>query len=287
MEGDFAMKNLLCLCLALGLLAVLSACKTTPKPQPTTRESITTAVIDGSFLPDAQSAKSPAEAAALLPRLTAPGAVPDEALRAYVSCLRRTAYEFTEENGWYIPGDKDPGLPLFRIAVFDEGGSHALLVAYDALEEALRGKLSEGGAAWLAELTADGAENLWSYGYLQAPFDELAQIIVRKAAFETKYPGFISQWTEETPDWDYTTTAMDLLEEYLHGNKTVGHPGADFRNGPIDLEVRASFEGFLANAAYKDCVYYGMVRAVVDLLEANGWEYDYALREEIDLLLGE
>ena len=117
-------------------------------------------------------------------------------------------------------------------------------------------------AAWLAELAADGAEAL---GYLQAPFDGLAAIIVRKAAFETNYPGFVTQWTDETPDWEYFTTAMDLLEEYP--------------------EVRASFERFLANEAYKGCVYYDMVRAVHDLLEGNGWAYDYEVREEIDGLL--
>ena len=285
------MKKILCLCLALCLLACLSACKKTPIPEITTRENITattTAAVpaDDAFLPDAQAAGTPGQAAALLPRLTALGAVPDDWLRAYVGCLRRTAYEFSEENDWYIPEDKDPELPLFRIAIFDEGSSHALVVAYDALEEALRGRLSPGGAAWLAELTADGAETLWVNGYLQVSFDELAEIIVRKAAFETQYPGFIVQWTEETPDWDYTTTAMDLLEEYLHGNKTVGHPGADFRSGPADPDVLASFQGFLENAAYRNCVYYDTVRAVYDLLEGNGWEYDDELREEIDALLG-
>jgi len=243
--------------------------------------------MDKNFLRDTQAADSPAKAAALLPRLTGLVTVPDEALRAYVSTLRRVAYEFSEENDWAIPDGKDPNLPLFYIAIFDEGGSQELRVAYDVLEEALRGRLSAGGAAWLAELLADSAENLWVNGYLQVTFDELAAIIVRKAAFETYHPGFVTQWTDETSDWEYITTAMDLLEEYLHGNKTVGHPGADFRNGSIDPEVRASFEGFLANAAYKDCVYYDAVQAVVNLLDANGWEYDYELREGIDGILAE
>ena len=289
------MKKLFCLCLALCLLAGLSACKKTPKPEittrenATTRESVTTQSMQAIDPEDVLSASigidTPEQADAFLSYFDG-YFVPDEALRAYVSCLRRTAYAFTEENDWYIPEDRDPELPLFRVEAFDEGESHALLVSYGALGEALRGRLSEGGAAWLAELAADGAEALWSYGYLQVSFDELAGIIVRKAAFETKHPGFITQWNDETPDWDYTTTAMDLLEEYLHGNKTVGHPGADFRNGPADPDVIASFEAFLANEAYRDCVYYDMVRAVYGLLEANNWAYDDEVREGIDGVLG-
>ena len=284
------MKKLLCLCLALCLLACLAACKKIPAPVPATHATVTTTAapaLDPAFLSDAQAAATPGEAAALLPRLAALSAVPDEVLKAFVSTLRRTAYEFTEEYDWAIPAEKDPKLPLFYIAVFDEGGSSELCVAYNVLEEALRGRLTEGGAAWLAELIADGAEELWVNGYLQVSFDEFAAIIVRKATFETKYPGFVTQWDDETPGWEYFTTAKDLLEEYLHGNKTVGHPGSDFRNGPIDAEVRASFEAFLANAAYRDCVYYDAVQAVADLLEGNNWEYDYELREEIDLLLAE
>ena len=74
MGGDFAMKKILCLCLALCLLACLSACKKTPIPEITTRENITattTAAVpaDDAFLPDAQAAGTPGQAAALLPRL--------------------------------------------------------------------------------------------------------------------------------------------------------------------------------------------------------------------------
>jgi len=267
----------ICLALALCLLLPLTACKKAPEEQ-------TARVISGDSIALAgESIATPEEANALFSVFEGLR-VPDEALRAYESILRRVAYAFSEENDWSIPAEKDPGLPLFLVAAFGEDNSE-LRVDYAALEEGLRGKLTPEGEAYLAERKADEAQSLWVNGYLQVSYDELAEIIVRKAAFEARCPNFVTPWTEDMPDWIYLTCAMDLLEEYLHGNKTVGHPGADFRNGPIDPEVRASFESFLSNEAYKSCAYYNSVKAVYDLLEANAWEYDDDLRAEIDALL--
>jgi len=256
-DKEAPMKRALIILLALSLLLPLAACR---KEVPAPVEAFDTEGL----LAAAEAAQTPQEAQQLLARIVEnadfPGVMPDEALLALEKCVFRAAREFTREHGANNP--EDPALPLYELEDGPDSDGRRLYPRYAFLEEALHGRVTEDGAAYLLAQRSEQED----YGK--------PRCFVRKAAFEQGWPALLARVDRPDDGISYADSKHHLflfLSRYHYGEE--GEPIMPFK--------RADLESFLDGEANRDCVHYAAVQSVFDLYAANGWIFDEALKESV------
>lgn len=222
------LKRLSCLCAAMCLLAGLWACtaETGTTTDPAKTEQITTTEFQSTETAPIYSAQTPEEAQALLDSVAGgKEKLDDKSLLALVDCLRKA-----------------------------EGPR------YDTIEQALRGKVSKGGEAYLLAQWAEQDDR------------DSARCLAYKAAFEQGYHALSKK----------AASGGGYVGSLYYLNAFLGQYLAYAKAGdPISRLKRQSLEGFLNNDTYRHCMYYKDVQAVYEMCRKSGWVYRDGMREDI------